>query len=107
MLKPDMTASVVLQTGKRENVLLVPAESVKQGSRGATVNVLTIVDGKKEVQPRPVKTGGSDGINTEIRDGVKEGDIIVRAGLQDPNRRGGPSSPFGPSGKGGGGKKGG
>jgi HlyD family secretion protein len=108
ILKPDMTASVVLQTGKRENVLLVPAESVKQGSRGSTVNVLTVVDGKKEVQPRPVKTGGSDGINTEISDGVKEGDIIVRAGLPDPNRRGGPSSPFGPSGKGGGGgKKGG
>ena len=107
ILKPDMTASVILQTGKRENVLLVPAEAVKMGSHGSTVNVLAMVDGKKDVQSRPVKTGGSDGINTEIREGVKEGDIIVRAGMQDPNRRGGPSSPFGPSGKGGGGKKGG
>lgn len=107
LLKPDMTASVVLETGKRTDVLLVPSEAVKVGAKGATVNVLEIVDGKKEPKPRPVKTGGSDGVNTEITDGVKEGDIIVRAGLQDPNRRGmGPSSPFGPSNKGGGGKKG-
>ncbi len=106
LLKPDMTASVVLETGKRTDVLLVPSESVKVGAKGATVNVLEIVDGKKEPKPRPVKTGGSDGVNTEITDGVKEGDIIVRAGLQDPNRRGmGPSSPFGPSNKGGGGGK--
>lgn len=95
LLKPDMTASVTIQTGKRTGVLLVPAEAVKQGARGSTVNVLSTVDGKKEVQPRPVKTGGSDGVNTEVREGVKEGDIIVRAGMQDPNKRQGPGSPFG------------
>ena len=107
MLKPDMTASVTIQTGKREGVLLVPSEAVKVGLRGATVNILSTVDGKKEVQPRPVKTGGSDGINTEIREGVKEGEIIVRAGMQDPNKRSmGPSSPFGGASKGGGGGKG-
>ncbi len=106
LLKPDMTASVAIQVGKHENVLLVPSEAVKQGSRGATVNVLTKKDGKDDIAARPVKTGSSDGVNTEIRDGVKEGDIIVRAGMQDPNRRQmGPGSPFGPSkggGKGGG-----
>ena len=107
LLKPDMTASVSIQVGKHENVLLVPAEAVKQGSRGATVNVLTKKDGKDDIAARPVKTGSSDGVNTEIRDGVKEGDIIVRAGMQDPNKRQfGPGSPFGPS-KGGGGKGGG
>lgn len=79
---------------------------MKQGTRGATVNVLETVEGKPTPKPRPVKTGGSDGVNTEITDGVKEGEIIVRAGMQDPNRKGmGPSSPFGPSGKGGGGGK--
>lgn len=106
LLKPDMTASVSIQVGRHENVLLVPSEAVKQGSRGATVNVLTKKDGKNDVSPRPVKTGSSDGVNTEIRDGVKEGEVIVRAGMQDPNRRQmGPGSPFGPSkggGKGGG-----
>ncbi len=107
LLKPDMTASVSIQVGKHENVLLVPAEAVKQGSRGATVNVLTKKDGKNDIAVRPVKTGSTDGVNTEIRDGVKEGEIIVRAGMQDPNRRQfGPGSPFGPS-KGGGGGKGG
>jgi HlyD family secretion protein len=107
LLKPDMTANVTIQTGKRSNVLLVPSEAVKLGVKGSTVNVVTTVDGKKVVTPVKVKTGGSDGVNTEIRDGLKEGQVIVRAGLQDPNKRGfGPQNPFGPSGGKGGGKKG-
>jgi RND family efflux transporter MFP subunit len=109
-LKPDMTASVTIQTGKRENVLLVPSEAVKVGKRGTTVNVLTMKDGKPEPQPRPVKTGSSDGVNTEILDGLKEGETIVLAGGDEGrgNRRN--ASPFGPSnnkkGGKGGGKKG-
>ena len=100
LLKPDMTASVTIQTGKREGVLLVPAEAVKMGAHGSTINVLSTVDGKKEIKPVPIKTGGSDGVNTEVREGVKEGQIIVRAGMQDPNKRQGPGSPFGGGGKG-------
>ena len=36
-----MTASVTIATGTRTNVLLVPSEAVKVGTRGITVNVLT------------------------------------------------------------------
>jgi multidrug efflux pump subunit AcrA (membrane-fusion protein) len=104
-LKPDMTANVTIQTGKLSGVLLVPSEAVKVGVHGSTVNVVVMKDGKKTVEARKVKTGGSDGVNTEIRDGLKEGEVIVRAGLPNPNQRGfGPQSPFGPSK--GGGKKG-
>ena len=60
LLKPDMTASVSIQVGRHENVLLVPSEAVKQGSRGATVNVLTKKDGKNDIERAfPVKTGSS------------------------------------------------
>lgn len=95
-LKPDMTASVTIQTGKRTGVLLVPSESVKVGSHGSTVNVLTKKDNKNNIDTRRVKTGGSDGVNTEVREGVKEGEIIVRAGIDAGKKPGGgPSSPFG------------
>jgi HlyD family secretion protein len=112
-LKPDMTASVTLRTGVRKDVILVPAEAVKMGVKGSTVNVVVNQDGKNEVEPRKVKTGASDGVNTEIREGLKEGEIIVLAGMEDGRRRQGPSSPFGPNnnqrggGGGGGGRRGG
>ena len=52
--------------------------------------------------PVNVKTGGSDGVYSEIRDGRKEGQVVVRAGLPSANRQFGPQSPFGPiGGKGG------
>ena len=99
-LKPDMTANVTIQTGKRTNVVLVPAEAVKVGKNGSTVSVMIKKDGKMEPEARPVKTGASDGVNTQIVEGVNEGDTIVRAGLQDPTKKqaGGASSPFGAGG---------
>ncbi|HZT42211.1 MAG TPA: efflux RND transporter periplasmic adaptor subunit [Chthonomonadaceae bacterium] len=108
-LKPDMTASVTIYTGTRHNVLLVPSEAVKLGTSGATVNVLTKKDGKINIQPVRVRTGASDGVNTEIRDGLTEGQTIVLAGsLEGPGGRGfGPQSPFGPQNRGGGNRGGG
>jgi HlyD family secretion protein len=110
-LKPDMTASVTLRTGTKSDVLLVPSEAVKLGVKGSTVNILVTKDGKADAEPRNVKTGSSDGVNTEILDGLKEGETIVLAGNDDGRKRGGgPSSPFGPSGgnkSGGGGGRGG
>lgn len=104
-LKPDMTANVTLQTGKRTNVLLVPSESVKVGKKGSTVNILVKKDGKSEPDQAIVKTGASDGVNTEIVSGLKEGDMVIRAGMQaqggKPGGPGGAPSPFG----GGGGRR--
>lgn len=109
LLKPDMTASVTLQTGKRNGVLLVPSEAVKVGKRGITVNVVTRKDGKDDVQPKKVKTGSSDGSYTEIKEGLNEGDTVVLAGMDSGQKGPGPSSPFGPAqskGGGGGGRRG-
>lgn len=96
-LKPDMTANVTLQTGKKTNVLLVPSEAVKVGTRGSTVNVAVKKDGKTTTETRRVRTGGSDGVNTEITDGLKEGDVVVLAGGEAQRRGFGPANPFGPS----------
>ena len=107
-LKPDMTASVTIQTGRKSDVVLVPSVAVQMGTRGSTVNVLKMNNGQRQIVPVPVVTGGTDGVNTEIVSGVKEGDTIVLAGANQGQGRGfGPSSPFGPAQKGGGGGGGG
>ncbi len=107
LLKPDMTASVTIQTGVRKDVLLVPSEAVKVGKRGITVTVLTRqADGKEAPTPIKVKTGGSDGTFTEIRDGLKENDKVVLAGLDQGQRGFGPQSPFGAQRPAGGGRGG-
>lgn len=93
LLRPDMTVSATLETGKRTNVLLIPAEAVKLGTRGSVVNVLEKHDGKTEVVPHKVKVGATDGINTEVRDGLTEGETIVRAGLPSNPQRQAPN-PF-------------
>jgi HlyD family secretion protein len=101
LLRPDMTASTTIDTGTRSNVLLVPSEAVKLGARGSTVNILTKKDGHPAVDPRRVRTGASDGVNTEIRTGLQEGDTVVLAGLdqgQGQGQRRTGFSPFGPSG---------
>jgi HlyD family secretion protein len=111
-LKPDMTATATIQTGTINNVLIVPSVAVQLGMHGATVGTLQSVDGKLQLAQTRVQTGGSDGVNTEIRSGLTEGETIVVAGGQQ-GRGFGPANPFGPqqkpasSGSSGGGRGGG
>jgi multidrug efflux pump subunit AcrA (membrane-fusion protein) len=63
-LKPDMTASVTIQTGTRSGALLVPSEAIKTSTKGVTVNVLN--KAKTATEARKVTLGGTDGVNTEI-----------------------------------------
>ena len=104
-IKPDMTANVSIQTNDYNNVLTVPSEAVKVGVKGSIVNVMGMKDGKPAAVPRPVKTGASDGANTEIKDGLKEGEIIVLAGADDGKKKGGGNNPFGADNSKKGGKK--
>ncbi|HLK58681.1 MAG TPA: HlyD family efflux transporter periplasmic adaptor subunit [Chthonomonadaceae bacterium] len=106
-LRPDMTATATIQTGKRTAVLLVPSVAVKVGKSGSTVNVVTKKNGEQVIEPHKVRTGGNDDSNTEIRDGLNEGDVVVLAGMDSGNRQQGPQSPFGPQGNRGGGGGGG
>jgi HlyD family secretion protein len=108
-LKPDMTAAVTVQTGQRENVLLVPSVAVQVGIHGATVIVITQKDGKQTTTAMPVQTGGTDGINTEITKGLTEGQTIVVAGAARSSGAGAShsSSPFSTPSSGGGGGRGG
>lgn len=100
-LKPDMTASVTIQTGKRTGVLLVPSEAVKIGTDGLTVNVLSA---SSHTASRKVTTGGTDGVNTEILSGLKEGESVILAGtVKDTGAKKSTSAFGGGGGRGGGG----
>jgi multidrug efflux pump subunit AcrA (membrane-fusion protein) len=82
LLRPDMTADVTLILGRRPGVILVPAEAVHQDVGRALIYVLHRDKKDKErAEMREVKLGVSDGIHTEIRTGLKEGEEVILAGL--------------------------
>jgi RND family efflux transporter MFP subunit len=95
-LKPDMSANTTILVRQRHNVLMVPSEAIQQGVKNSTVNILQQKDGKSSIESVKVKTGVSDGVNTEILSGVQEGQTVVLAGMQSQNSQFGPQSPFGP-----------
>ncbi len=95
-LKPSMTTNVTLDVSDHHNVLLVPSEAIQLHVNGASVNVVKKVNGKTVTVPTPVQIGGSDGVNTEVKSGLTEGEIIELAGDQTTNHafNRGNTSPF-------------
>ncbi|OPZ84024.1 MAG: Macrolide export protein MacA [bacterium ADurb.Bin429] len=95
-LKPGMNATCDFITERHTDALLVPSEAVTETDGGATVTVM--VDG--EQVKRGVRIGiiGSD--NTEILEGLKEGDEVVTA-ITDPSAESGrrPRGLFGGGGR--------
>jgi HlyD family secretion protein len=108
-LKPGMTANVSIVVAKRENVLKLsnaalrfhppeqaaaaPANSgaaagQRHGGRGkgsgarpVEKTVYLLSKASTAPQPAKIKTGISDGIFTEVTDGLKEGDHVVTAAI--------------------------
>ncbi|MFC1987146.1 efflux RND transporter periplasmic adaptor subunit [Chloroflexota bacterium] len=73
-IRAGMSASADIVLSERSNVLLVPDRAIKQDNQGNTT-VEVIVDGQSE--ERTVITGISDGFQTEIVDGLEEGEVVV------------------------------
>ena len=108
-LKPGMTANVSIVVAHRDNVLQIknaalryrppdatPIETRQTSGRGgrpgggrggnpqesrAERTVYVLPDGGSRPQPVQIKTGISDGIMTEVVEGLKEGDRVVTAEL--------------------------
>ncbi|HXA08714.1 MAG TPA: efflux RND transporter periplasmic adaptor subunit [Chthoniobacterales bacterium] len=95
-LKPGMTANVSIVGAQRDNALKIsnaalrfrppdatPPPSGSPGRRGkpgehATERTVYVLRGSKP-NPVQIKTGISDGIYTEVLDGLQEGDRVVTA----------------------------
>jgi len=81
LLKPDMTASVEIEVGRRQGVLMVPVDAVKPTAKGPTVTVMTKQgSGPPSFRVVPVRTGISDGEHIEILQGLRPGQVVVLAG---------------------------
>lgn len=98
ILKPEMTTNVDIQADRREDALILPNEVI-QFSRGSYYVMLA--DSKTTEGIRtPVKPGITDGLNTEILEGVKEGDEVMLSGgtqsrwAKDPSQAGASGQSF-------------
>lgn len=86
-LKPRLTANVTIYTDIQENVLTVPNKALRFTPEKSLIGKLTVTDceGSHKVWTKddkgftahPVKTGISDGSNTEILEGIAEGTEVV------------------------------
>jgi RND family efflux transporter MFP subunit len=73
-VKLGMSSTVDIVTTEHRGVLMVSNRAIQEDSKGnPAVGVLV----NKKVEMRPIKTGISDGINTEVISGLNEGDTVV------------------------------
>jgi len=77
-LRLGMTAGVEVVIQRVENVLLAPAAAVRQLATGPVVALVRKdpVSGGRLIERRPVKIGRSNGVFTEILEGLQAGDQI-------------------------------
>lgn len=85
-VKVGMTANLDIMTASKENALVVPNTALLPRGAGRVVQVLNADGTTREVE---VTTGLTDGVNTEIVSGLREGDQIVTNPNVKPPRTGG------------------
>jgi len=75
-MRSGMTANVTFFTGGKENILLIPAEAIRQENGKPTV-LLPNPTGPDRPITREIQTGMSEGKNTEVVTGLVEGETIL------------------------------
>ena len=73
-LRQDMTVSANIETGRRENALVIPNDALFN-VEGERANVLSVTDGR--VKKVPVRLGLRGLVMTEIISGLKAGDWVL------------------------------
>jgi HlyD family secretion protein len=85
-LKEGLSATVDIIVQKKENVLVVPSRAITRQGKDFTVQLTT----GETTETRVVKTGMEDSTNTEITEGLNEGDkvmITVSSGSSSSTQR--------------------
>lgn len=70
---------VVLQAGEPESAILVPQSALQLDQQGKFV---LIVDAENKAQVRRVETGPVKGADIVVSSGLKEGELVITAGVQ-------------------------
>jgi len=79
-LLPGAFVRAVLDTGEREQSMVVPQQAVTRNTKGEATVMVVLPEGKFE--PRVVKTSQAIGDKWLVTDGIKPGDQIIVEGLQ-------------------------
>ena len=91
-LRIGMTANMVIADAEAKGVLTIPMTALQTNAQGED-EVQVMIDGKP--QPRVVKLGINDGVNTEIKEGLKEGEeVVISSGSGEGSIPMGPGGPF-------------
>ena len=91
-LRIGMTANMVIAVEEAKGVLTIPMTALQTNDKGGD-EVQVMIDGKP--QPRTVKLGINDGVNTEIKEGLKEGEeVVISSGSGEGSIPMGPGGPF-------------
>jgi HlyD family secretion protein len=73
-VKLGMSTTVDIITDERKGVLIVPDRAIHEDDQGnPVVNIMK----NEKIETRQVKVGISDGIYTEITEGINAGDIVI------------------------------
>ncbi|MFC1984044.1 efflux RND transporter periplasmic adaptor subunit [Chloroflexota bacterium] len=77
-LRIGMSATVDIVINERSNVLVVPNRSITQDSQGNPIVQVMVDEESEKIEERPVVLGISDDFQTEIVDGLEEGELVKR-----------------------------
>jgi len=89
-----MTANVTFSINKKENILVLPTEAIKNKDNSFYVFAEDKTSGK--VMEKKIETGVSDGKNIEIVSGLSNGEVVLIAKPKN-NKSNKTTSPFMPS----------
>lgn len=91
-VRSGMTANVTFQISEKKGVLLVPNATLQM--KNGKAQVLVKLNRPPGQETREIQTGTSDGRNTEVIAGLKEGDILLSTEFK-LEKNSADSSPFG------------
>ncbi len=86
LLRPEMTANIVVTTGVHENVLVVPRGAVKRSGKKSFAVMKTEI----ALSEKSIELGWRDGDAQEVRSGLNDGDevgILIKPKKQKRDRR--------------------
>ncbi|MET0386786.1 MAG: efflux RND transporter periplasmic adaptor subunit [Polyangiales bacterium] len=77
-LLPEMSAQVYFVTGRAANAVLIPVQALKDESDDGTEGTVVVVTDDDELEERTVKLGVRNRFDVEVREGLREGQRLVR-----------------------------
>lgn len=87
-IKPGMTASAIIQTDRKDNVIKVPSSALETINGQSYIRIMK----NGQLTQVPVETGISSDTETEITSGISEGDTIATSVVNQNSAQG--NSPF-------------